>query len=106
MFYAFGDINLAERIELWLHYSPKTAPTTPSSQSFEYLGFVALADNSATNFQSRELQSVSVQPKVGTHLKLRFGPPYKNDMNAGEQVSTLKSFNFIQFNSSNFLYSK
>lgn len=77
----------AERIELWLHFSPKAAPSTPSSQSFEYLGFVALSDNSATNYQSRELQSVVVQPKVGTHLKLRFGTPYQNEFNVGEQVS-------------------
>lgn len=87
LFYFLLHENVAERIELWLHYSPKAAPSTPSSQSFEYLGFVALADNSATNHQSRELQSVSVQPKVGTHLKLRFGPAYKNDLNPGDQVS-------------------
>lgn len=52
------------------------------------MGFVALSDNSASNYQSRELQSVSVQPKVGTHLKLRLGPPYKNELNTGEQVSS------------------
>ncbi|XP_062548143.1 centrosomal protein of 104 kDa isoform X2 [Armigeres subalbatus] len=80
---------IPERIELWLHYSSKSAPSTPSSQSFEYMGFVALSDNSSTNFTSRELQSVTVTPKVGSHLKLRLGPPYSNKYNADNQVALL-----------------
>ncbi|XP_038111335.1 centrosomal protein of 104 kDa isoform X1 [Culex quinquefasciatus] len=80
---------IPERIELWLHYSSKSAPSTPSSQSFEYMGFVALSDNSSTNFTSRELQSVTVAPKVGSHLKLRLGPPHSNKFNAENQVALL-----------------
>ncbi|XP_021702895.1 centrosomal protein of 104 kDa isoform X1 [Aedes aegypti] len=80
---------IPERIELWLHYSSRSAPSTPSSQSFEYMGFVALSDNSSTNFTSRELQSVTVTPKVGSHLKLRLGPPYPNKYNADNQVALL-----------------
>jgi centrosomal protein CEP104 len=79
----------AERIELWIHFSPKAAPSTPSSQSFEYLGFISLSDNSSTQYQSRELQSVSVVPKIGTHLKIRLGQAYENDFNRHGQVALL-----------------
>lgn len=77
---------IPERIELWIHQSTRGAPTTPSSQTYDFLGFIALSDNSATNFKSRELQSVPVGPKKGTHLKLRFGSPYPNDLNKSNQV--------------------
>ncbi|XP_035904417.1 centrosomal protein of 104 kDa isoform X1 [Anopheles stephensi] len=80
---------IPERIELWIHYSSKSAPSTPSSQSFEYMGFVALSDNASTNFTSRELQSVSVAPKVGSHLKLRLGPAHPNQYNKDNQVALL-----------------
>ncbi|XP_053696322.1 centrosomal protein of 104 kDa [Sabethes cyaneus] len=80
---------IPERIELWIHYSSKNAPSTPSSQSFEYMGFVALSDNSNTNYASRELQSVTVAPKVGSHLKLRLGPAYPNNFNKNNQVALL-----------------
>jgi centrosomal protein CEP104 len=80
---------LAERIELWIHFSPKAAPTTPSSQSFEYLGFISLSDNASTQYQSRELQSVSVPPKVGTHLKIRLGQAHENEFNQHGQVALL-----------------
>ncbi|XP_063698655.1 centrosomal protein of 104 kDa [Culicoides brevitarsis] len=81
---------IPERIELWIHYSPqKCAPCTPSSQSFEYMGFVALSDNANSNYQSRELQSVSVEPKIGTHLKLRIGPSYENPQNPQRQAALL-----------------
>ncbi|XP_058452384.1 centrosomal protein of 104 kDa isoform X2 [Malaya genurostris] len=80
---------IPERIELWLHYSSKSAPSTPSSQSFDYMGFVALSDNSSTNYASRELQSVTVAPKVGSHLKLRLGPPFQNRFNENNQVALL-----------------
>lgn len=53
------------------------------------MGFVALSDNSSTNFASRELQSVTVTPKVGSHLKLRLGPPYSNRFNSDNQVALL-----------------
>lgn len=53
------------------------------------MGFVALSDNSSTNFASRELQSVTVTPKVGSHLKLRLGPPYTNRFNSDNQVALL-----------------
>lgn len=53
------------------------------------MGFVALSDNSGTNFTSRELQSVTVTPKVGSHLKLRLGPPYANKYNPDNQVALL-----------------
>uniref|UniRef100_A0A182LZ57 TOG domain-containing protein n=1 Tax=Anopheles culicifacies TaxID=139723 RepID=A0A182LZ57_9DIPT len=80
---------IPERIELWIHYSSKSAPSTPSSQSFEYMGFVALSDNASTNYTSRELQSVSVAPKVGSHLKLRLGPAHPNQFNKDNQVALL-----------------
>ncbi|XP_055642781.1 centrosomal protein of 104 kDa isoform X2 [Toxorhynchites rutilus septentrionalis] len=80
---------IPERLELWLHYSSKGAPSTPSSQSFEYMGFVALSDNSSTNYTSRELQSVTVTPKVGSHLKLHLGSPYPNKFNKDNQVALL-----------------
>lgn len=78
---------LAERIEFWLHYSSKNA--TPSSQTFEYIGFVSLADNAASNFQSRELQSISIPEKLGTHLKLRMQNPYSNTLNPHNQLALL-----------------
>uniref|UniRef100_A0A182J1Y5 TOG domain-containing protein n=1 Tax=Anopheles atroparvus TaxID=41427 RepID=A0A182J1Y5_ANOAO len=80
---------IPERIELWIHYSSKSAPSTPSSQSFEYMGFVALSDNASTNYTSRELQSVTVAPKVGSHLKLRLGPAHPNQFNKENQVALL-----------------
>ncbi|CAD7086006.1 unnamed protein product [Hermetia illucens] len=80
---------IPQKIELWLHYSPKSMPSTPSSQCFDYLGFVALSDNSSTNFKSRELQSVTVSPRNGTHLKLRLGPPHKNEYNTMGQVALI-----------------
>lgn len=64
-------------------------PTTPSTQSYEYLGFITLSDNASTNYKSRELQSVTVDPKVGTHLKLRLSAPYPNESNAHGQISLL-----------------
>lgn len=76
----------AERIELWIHYASKGAATTPSGQTYEYLGFIALSDNTSTGCKSRELQSVPVGPKKGTHLKLRLGTAHKNDMNKFDQV--------------------
>lgn len=83
---------IPERIELWIHQSTRGAPTTPSSQTYDFLGFIALSDNSATNYKSRELQSVPVGPKKGTHLKLRFGSPYPNDLNKSNQVWSLVNF--------------
>lgn len=76
----------AERIELWIHYSPKGAASTPSSQTFEYLGFISLSDNSSTKFKSRELQSVAVGPRNGTHLKLRLSQAHPNPLNPNQQV--------------------
>lgn len=80
---------IPERIELWIHHAVRGAATTPSSQTYDFLGFIALSDNSATNFKSRELQSVPVGPKKGTHLKLRFGSPYPNELNKSNQVNYL-----------------
>lgn len=79
-------VFIAERIELWIHHSTRGGPTTPSSQTYDFLGFIALSDNSATNYKSRELQSVPVGPKKGTHLKLRLGSPHQNDLNKSHQV--------------------
>jgi centrosomal protein CEP104 len=95
-------ILIAERVELWLHYSSKLNPSTPSSQNFEYVGFISLSDNSSTNFQSRELQSVSITPKLGSHLKLRFSSPYQNCLNPHNQLSIL-AINILgeRFNNSN-----
>lgn len=85
-FFASSNIFIAERIELWIHHSTRGAPTTPSSQTYDFLGFIALSDNSATNYKSRELQSVPVGPKKGTHLKLRLGSPHQNDLNKSNRV--------------------
>lgn len=64
-------------------------PSTPSSQCFDFLGFVALSDNSATGYKSRELQSVSVTPRRGTHLKLRLSGAHVNDFNTNNQIALL-----------------
>ncbi|XP_073821254.1 centrosomal protein of 104 kDa [Musca autumnalis] len=80
---------IPEKVELWLHYSPKSIPSTPSSQCFDFLGFVALADNAATNYKSRELQSVSVNPRKGTHLKLRLSGPHTNEYNTNNQIALI-----------------
>lgn len=56
---------------------------------YEYLGFIALSDNTSTGCKSRELQSVPVGPKKGTHLKLRLGSAHKNEMNKFDQVMIL-----------------
>ncbi|SPP82329.1 centrosomal protein of 104 kDa isoform X2 [Drosophila guanche] len=80
---------IPEKVELWLHYSPKSLPSTPSSQYFDFLGFVALADNANTNYKSRELQSVTVTPRRGTHLKLRLIGSQKNEYNNTGQISLL-----------------
>lgn len=76
----------AERIEFWLHYSPKSA--TPSSQNFEYIGFISLSEATG-NFESRELQSILIPEKLGTHLKLRMGHPYQNALNPQNQLALL-----------------
>lgn len=78
---------LAERIELWVHYSPRGAPTTPSSQTYDYLGFITF--DQSTNFKSRELQSIPVGPKKGTHLKLRIGPAHPNELNTTSQIALI-----------------
>ncbi|XP_034667177.1 centrosomal protein of 104 kDa isoform X2 [Drosophila subobscura] len=80
---------IPEKVELWLHYSPKSLPSTPSSQYFDFLGFVALADNANTNYKSRELQSVTVTPRRGTHLKLRLIGSQNNEYNRTSQISLL-----------------
>jgi centrosomal protein CEP104 len=69
-----------------LHYSSKNA--TPSSQTFEYIGFISLSEASGS-FQSRELQSISIPEKLGTHLKLRMGNPYANKLNPNNQLALL-----------------
>ncbi|XP_055901824.1 centrosomal protein of 104 kDa isoform X2 [Eupeodes corollae] len=80
---------IPEKAELWLHYSPKGIPSTPSSQCFDFLGFISLSDNSGTNFKSRELQSVTVNPRKGTHLKLRLSTPHRNDFNTEGQIALI-----------------
>lgn len=87
---------VAEKIELWSHYSTKDTASTPSSQSYDYLGFFALSDNASTDFKSRELQSVLVEPKIGTHLKLRLSCCHPNDLNHTKQVSLI-AINVIGF---------
>lgn len=71
-----------------MHNADKDSPTAPSC-NFEYLGFITLSDNSSTNFKSRELQSVTVEPKIGTHLKLRLGKPFQNEFNESGQISLI-----------------
>ncbi|KAH8274069.1 hypothetical protein KR044_009876 [Drosophila immigrans] len=80
---------IPEKVELWLHYSPKSLPSTPSSQYFDFLGFVALADNANTNHKSRELQSVTVTPRRGTHLKLRLTGAHCNEFNKSGQIALM-----------------
>lgn len=67
----------------------KDTPTTPSSEAFVYLGFITLADNGSTDFKSRELQSVSVDGQLGTHLKLRLYAPHSTPLNETGQISLL-----------------
>ncbi|KAM8714963.1 hypothetical protein ACLKA7_002071 [Drosophila subpalustris] len=80
---------IPEKVELWLHYSPKSLPSTPSSQYFDFLGFVALQDNAYTNYKSRELQSVTVNPRRGTHLKLRLIGVHCNEYNTSGQIALM-----------------
>ncbi|XP_034471627.1 centrosomal protein of 104 kDa [Drosophila innubila] len=80
---------IPEKVELWLHYSPKSLPSTPSSQYFDFLGFVALQDNANTNYKSRELQSVTVTPRRGTHLKLRLIGAHCNEYNTSGQIALM-----------------
>ncbi|XP_017849207.1 centrosomal protein of 104 kDa isoform X2 [Drosophila busckii] len=80
---------IPEKVELWLHYSPKSIPSTPSSQYFDFLGFVALADNANTNYKSRELQSVTVNPRRGTHLKLRLIGAHSNQYSSNGQIALI-----------------
>lgn len=82
----FHYLFSAERIEFWLHYSSKSA--TPSSQTFEYVGFIPLSEASGT-FQTRELQSISIGKKLGTYLKLRMGNPHDNKLNPNKQLALL-----------------
>jgi centrosomal protein CEP104 len=77
---------IPDRIEFWLHCSSKNA--TPSSQHFEYIGFISLS-KASDNFQSRELQSILITEKIGTHLKLRMGNPHENALNPLNQVALL-----------------
>lgn len=78
----------AERIDLFINYSSKST-TTPSSQTFEYIGFISLSDNTSSDFQSRELQSISIPEKLATHLKLRMGNPHPNKLNPSNQLALL-----------------
>lgn len=64
------------------------------------MGFISLSPNSSTNFKARELQSVSVIPRHGTHLKLRLGKPFHNDLNTSNQVA-LVAVNVIGYDSFN-----
>ncbi|EDV98770.1 centrosomal protein of 104 kDa isoform X2 [Drosophila grimshawi] len=86
---------IPEKVELWLHYSPKSMPSTPSSQYFDFLGFVALADNANTNHKSRELQSVTVNPRRGTHLKLRLIGAHCNEHSKGSEQISLMAVNVL-----------
>lgn len=86
--FQLSNLLLADRIDLFINYSSKT--TTPSSQTFEYIGFISLSDNTSSEFQSRELQSIQISPeKLATHLKLRMGNPYENHLNPHNQVALL-----------------
>lgn len=77
---------IADRIDLFINYSSKSA--TPSSQTFEYIGFISLSPASE-NFQSRELQSISIPEKLATHLKLRMTSPHPNKLNSHNQLALL-----------------
>ncbi|KAL5282042.1 CEP104 family protein [Megaselia abdita] len=94
---------IPQQIEVWLHYSDHKIPSTPSSQLYDFIGFITLSDNSATNFKSRELQSANVAPRKGTHLKLKLSSAHKNDFNTNNQVSLL-AVNVLgqDFNSENY----
>lgn len=85
----FTFIILAEKIEIWLHNAEDIDADNATQQHFDYLGFITLSDNSSTNYKSRELQSVNVEPQIGTHIKLRLGSPYQNELNESGQISLL-----------------
>ena len=73
--------------------------SSPSRQNFEYMGFVSLSDNSISNFQSRELKSVSIKPELATHLKLKIGHGWANVQNIHNQVALIgKKFGFHTLN--------
>lgn len=58
-------------------------------QTFDYLGYITLADNQSTGFKSRELKSVSVPTKIATYLKLRLSKNHENAFNINNQVGSL-----------------
>ncbi|CAO1406817.1 unnamed protein product [Diamesa serratosioi] len=78
---------IPQRIEFWL--SNSKVASSPSRQNFEYMGFVSLSDNSISNFQSRELKSVSIKPELATHLKLKIGHGWANVQNTHNQVALI-----------------
>lgn len=53
------------------------------------MGFITLSTNETTGFKSRELQSVNVGPRRGTHLKLRLGSAHRNRHNSFHQVALI-----------------
>lgn len=71
---------------MWLHYQQTSEPKTPSSQEYDYLGYLSLSDNSSTEFKVRELQNVDVGPRLGTHLKLKLSRNHENVHNKDNQV--------------------
>lgn len=92
----FARISSAECIELWIHYAvtddtidAPPASTSPPNQHYEYMGFITLSSNASTAYKSRELQSVNVGPRRGTHLKLRLGASHPNPHNNFNQVALI-----------------
>lgn len=65
------------------------ADIAPPSSDFEYIGYISLSDNSTSNFQSRELQNISISPRIGSYVKLKFGDPYSNELNNKNQVALI-----------------
>lgn len=65
------------------------ADIAPPSSDFEYIGYISLSDNSSSNFQSRELQNISISPRIGSYVKLKFGQPHSNELNSKNQVALI-----------------
>ena len=86
----------AEKVELWLGEDCGTdpdelevdndRPVSPSSVRFEYLGFITLSDNCATEYKSRELKSVTVPGARARFVKLRLHRNHRNAHNPHNQV--------------------
>uniref|UniRef100_A0A1B6E5L9 Centrosomal protein CEP104 N-terminal domain-containing protein n=1 Tax=Clastoptera arizonana TaxID=38151 RepID=A0A1B6E5L9_9HEMI len=84
---------IPERIDLFIgpeHHVSDISNEDVNKLHFEYLGYITLSDNHATEFKSRELKSITVPPFSPTsYLKLCLHQNHHNSLNLYNQVSKL-----------------